>query len=144
MEDSETHNNANHHRNILALLQRSKRKRRREEKKGKRKEKKKKNKREKGLEQDIGMWKIKILVKKISATKAILWYHCTVTELCPESNRSWFHQPPQSYRIMKLLLTQSLRNLRANADQPATACTSWCQDVSVFTYSGVIFFSEPL
>lgn len=48
MEDSETHNNANHHWNILALLQRSKRKRRREEKKKKRKEKKQKGKR-KGL-----------------------------------------------------------------------------------------------
>lgn len=37
MEDSETHNNANHHWNILALLRRSKRKIRREEKKRKRK-----------------------------------------------------------------------------------------------------------
>lgn len=68
MEDSETHNNANHHWNILALLQRSKR---REENKRKIKEKKKQMKGEKKRTgKKILVCEKKILVKKDQCNKS--------------------------------------------------------------------------
>lgn len=140
MEDSEIHNNANHHRNILALLRRSKRK----EEERKRKEKKPNKWKEKRTDNKILICEKKNLVKKDQCNKShsLIPLHSNRTCVL-KATAAGFISPP-IVSNSETAPDKSLRNLLwANMDWPATACISWCQDVSVFqiftTYSGVIF-----